>query len=543
MSKKGYIYALIMVVCSLLTACTGEQSQLQGGQVLLGITADISPRMTRSGGLTNQPDMAVAFGNAETIGVTALNTDNTVYETGGTLHSNKPFTSHGTGDVQKWRVPDDQGIPLPEDGTSLKVFAYYPYNSDYDPAAIPVTCTNDADQSPSPDWMYGEGANVVNTTKPYTSIAMHHAQTAIRISLSREDANGKPAYTGPGKVERTTLTSSGFRTSGTMNTLVYPATLDFGTADANTFTVDYNGKEPVIAAVGEATDLYYYVLTTGTEGSIVIHMTIDGAEFELSTAALTLQGGHVYHFQLVITDRLLIIQSVTIAAWGDPVNISDVSQLSLENTGFSSSIPGIDMGVVDAKGNKVLFAPYNLGTTEPTELGNLYQWGCQTPVADATFDEALGHWESYRDNYPSFLNELPVDISGNPQYDAIVGQTEDNEDWMSWRIPTYDEYRQLADKNKYDVIDLTNGGGHTDYPQYGNAKGYVIVRKADRTKQLFIPQVSDFTLLWTSTPVDDSAANAAHCWLIHEGEIIKDAPGNILGRYTPLPIRPVRTVE
>lgn len=518
---------LTVAMLLLLTACASEQSLTPDGPVMLGITADISPQQTRS----SEPSMATAFGNGETIGVTALNSDQSVNA------SNRPFTSYGTGNTQKWRVPDNQGIPLSEN--SLTAFAYYPYTEGVDPAAIPVTCTNDADFTATTDWMYGQGANVVNTTKPFTPIAMYHAQTGILISLSREAANGKPAYSGTGKINSTTLTSDGFRTSGTMNTLVMPAAFTFGNTDANTFTVNYDaGNEPQIAAAGNATDLYYYVLTTGASSTITIRMTIDGAEYMISTSALTLQMGHVYHFHLVLTDQLLIMQGISITQWGSPVIISEVSQLAFDNTGFVTSIPGIDMGVTDANGHKVLFAPYNLGTTDPTALGNLYQWGSQEAVADATFEEAMANWNTYRDNFPVPLNKLVIDISGNPMYDAVVGQTEDNEDWMGWRIPTYDEYKQLADPTKYEVETHFE-----ETPQY-----IVVIRKSDTSKRITLPVVTVhntdyYVFLWTSTPAESQSTDFSYIWFISNTDIIKEASGNVLGRYTPLPIRPVRTVE
>jgi len=537
--RRNITYPLLTAaMLLLLAACASEQSLTPDGPVILGITADISPQQTRS----NEPSMATAFGNGETIGVTALNGDQSVNA------SNRPFTSYGTGNTQKWRVPDNQGIPLSEN--SLTAMAYYPYTEGVDPAAIPVTCTNDADFTATTDWMYGQGANVVNTTKPFTPIAMYHAQTGIRISLSREAASGKPAYSGTGKINSTTLTSDGFRTSGTMNTLVTPAAFTFDNTDANTFTVNYNaGNEPQIAAAGSATDLYYYVLTTGTSSAIGIRMTIDGAEYAISTSALTLQMGHVYHFHFVLTDQLLIMQSITITPWGSPVTISEVSQLSLEETGFTSSIPGIDMNVTDSNGRKVLFAPYNIGTTAATEIGNLYQWASQTPVTGVTASEALSQSETYRDAYAATaLNSLKIDISGNPQYDPVVGLTEDNEDWMGWRLPTYDEYKQLANTNRYSYV-LFNGTLNTSYPEYGTAKGILIIRKADTSKRLFIPMRDDMdiSVLWTSTPTSDEVAGFAYCWYLY-GEngmahVVKDAGGNTMGCHVPLPVRAVRTVE
>jgi len=528
----------------LLAACNTDQSFTgDKEQTMLDIAATIATLQTRS----NVPDMAEAFGSGETIGITALNSDETVYA------ANRPFTSYGTGNGQKWRVPEEQGIPLPEEeGHSLTVFAYYPYAEDLNPEAIPVNCTNDADQTAPIDWMTGQGANVVNPNKPYTSVAMHHVQTAIRISLSREAAGGKPLYSGTGKVDEVTLTSNGFRTSGTMNTQVTPAAFSFTDADLNTFTVNYAGKEPQIPAAGNAADLYYYVLTTGSNSGITIRMQIDGAEYQITTTALTLLQGSVYHFQLVLTDQLLIMQGISITPWGAPVTISEVSQLSFDNTGFVTSIPGIDMGVTDANGNKVLFAPYNIGASEPTEIGNLYQWGNQTPITGVTAANAFDQSNSYRDAYESTaLNSLKIDISGNPQYDPVVGLTEDEEDWMGWRLPTYDEYKQLAYTRKYKYV-LFTGTVNEDYPEYGTAKGFLIINRNDTSKRIFIPmQIDDedmkLSMLWTSTPMSDGASGFAYCWYLYgeEGKayVVGNGGGNVIGRYVPLPIRPVRTVE
>ena len=544
--RRNTTYPLLTAILLLLVACSTDQLFTgDKGQTMLGITVDIAMPQTRS----NEPDMATAFGSGETIGVTALNPQpsSSVYA------SNRPFTSYGTGNGQKWRVPEDAGIPLPEEeGHSLTVFTYYPYTEGADPAAIPVSCTNDADQTPPTDWMTGEGANVVNPNKPYTSVAMHHVQTAIRISLSREAAGGKPAYSGTGKVDEVTLTSDGFRSSGTMNTLVTPAAFTFTDANPNTLTVNYAGKEPQIPAADNATDLYYYVLTTGNNGGITIRMLIDGAEYQITTTALTLQSGYVYHFQLVLTDQLLIMQGINIAQWGDPVTISEVSQLSFDNTGFVTSIPGIDMGVTDANGHKVLFAPYNLGASAPTEIGNLYQWGNQTPITGVTASETIEQSESYRDAYEATaLNSLMIDISGNPQYDPVVGLTEDEEDWMGWRLPTYDEYKQLAYTRKFKFV-LFTGTVNEDYPEYGTAKGFLIINRSDTSKRLFIPMLIDeddlqLSMLWTSTPITDGANGFAHCWYITgddgKATVVGNGGGNTLGRYFLLPIRPVRTVE
>ena len=127
----------------LLTACVSEGSDSTTGNAQLRLsvcTTDVPTRSTPSLSLT-----AGTLASGSRIGVTVQKTDGSSYSLTQTSTTNIPYQATGTGSTQTWSSSTPITLTLQE----ARVSAYYPYQYGLDPAAIPVTCTNN-----SPDWMY-----------------------------------------------------------------------------------------------------------------------------------------------------------------------------------------------------------------------------------------------------------------------------------------------------------------------------------------------------------------------------------------------------
>ena len=105
----------------------------------------------------------------------------------------------------------------------------------------------------------------------------------------------------------------------------------------------------------------------------------------------------------------------------------------------------VDLGLASG----VLWAKYNIGTTEPTQLGNYYAWG-----------ETSTKKEYYSTNYKHFKVKYNIEVL---KYNEKDGKTvlELNDDaarvnlGVGYRIPTKEDWEELLDDCKWEAVTTT----------------------------------------------------------------------------------------
>ena len=105
----------------------------------------------------------------------------------------------------------------------------------------------------------------------------------------------------------------------------------------------------------------------------------------------------------------------------------------------------VDLGLASG----VLWAKYNMGTTEPTQLGNYYAWG-----------ETSTKKEYYSSNYKHFKVKYNIEVL---KYNEKDGKTvlELNDDaarvnlGVGYRIPTKEDWEELLDDCKWEAVTTT----------------------------------------------------------------------------------------
>ena len=107
----------------------------------------------------------------------------------------------------------------------------------------------------------------------------------------------------------------------------------------------------------------------------------------------------------------------------------------------------VDLGLASG----LLWAKYNIGTTEPTQLGNYYAWGETSPKK-----------KYYSDNYKYYIWKGD-DLKRISKYNEEDGKTVlDLEDdaaranlGVGYRIPTQEDWQELLDNCKWEAVTVT----------------------------------------------------------------------------------------
>ena len=108
-------------------------------------------------------------------------------------------------------------------------------------------------------------------------------------------------------------------------------------------------------------------------------------------------------------------------------------------------VVAVDLGL--PSGTK--WANMNVGAEKPEDYGDYFAWGETKP-------KAVYDWSTYIhcDGSGSTCHDLGDDISGDSRYDAARAN------WGGqWRMPTYDEIRELYDNttSKWTIVNGING--------------------------------------------------------------------------------------
>ncbi len=225
-------------------------------------------------------------------------------------------------------------------------------------------------------------------------------------------------------------------------------------------------------------------------------------------------GAHVYQFGGALGEMSISERAYGLAV--RPVTDSDINT----ETPSSGEINGhkwVDLGLPSG----IKWATCNIGADAADKIGNHYAWG---EVSTYT-DDTSGKNEMYGKNCN--------DISGNSTYDVARAE------WGgTWRIPTYNEYKELMENCTFEWTTL------------GRRSGLKVTSKTNGN-YIFLPLSGDFrartdtygrpndidksAAYWSSTPINGTHSMNAYAFNIYENRYIL----LYYNRYCGFSIRPV----
>ena len=269
-----------------LTGCSNEEQLTLDGtsdaKTPLNISVPIAG-LTKVGGVVSGSQ----FGDGASLGLFLTKTANdAAYDTD---YSNIQYTSSTSGGNQVWTASS----PILLTGTKANVYAYYPYNSNYnDITAIPIDVTENKDV------MWADYASNINNANPTATLPMNHALSVIRFSLSKGD------YSGAGSIQSIKIKGAGMAKTGSLNAKTGAVT----PTDAGT-EIDLGATATLSST---PTNVEQLVIPTGS-GSIQVTIQMDDKTFEAtSSAPITPTQSKAYKFGLAFSDSKLTMSTVTI---------------------------------------------------------------------------------------------------------------------------------------------------------------------------------------------------------------------------------------
>lgn len=158
-------------------------------------------------------------------------------------------------------------------------------------------------------------------------------------------------------------------------------------------------------------------------------------------------------------------------------------------------------------GLSVYWASMNVGASSETDYGDFYCWGGTTDVTSTSinlgWNETCPYWSSGSGSSAKFTKYVPTAKtsnwagSGSPDNMLALDSSDDaasqHANWGgNWRMPTYNELKELADTYNKDNADDTKShrwDWQTDYKSSGHS-GWLITHKASGNS-IFLPAAGD----------------------------------------------------
>ena len=173
-----------------------------------------------------------------------------------------------------------------------------------------------------------------------------------------------------------------------------------------------------------------------------------------------------------------------------------------------SGVEAVDLGL------SVKWASCNVGANSPEEYGDYFAWGEIAPKDSYTVDNSLTS------------GKIIGDISGNPQYDAATAN------WGgSWRLPTFDEIRELNLKCSWEWVTQNGVDGMRVTGPNGNS---IFLPAAGYKMNTLIIEEGQLGRYHNSTPEE---GKEHHTYFLHIDESLNSY--GYTGRSFGLSVRPV----
>lgn len=162
----------------------------------------------------------------------------------------------------------------------------------------------------------------------------------------------------------------------------------------------------------------------------------------------------------------------------------------------------VDLGLPSGR----LWATYNVGAAQPTEDGDLFQWGVTQPKEKQLMWQ--DDWDSYEWGKSPNLTKYCVNSEGGQVDNKTILDSEDDaatDCWgPMWRMPTRDDAIELRRGCTWELCDDFNGTGVSG----------IVGTSIYNGNKIFLPQRSAY--YWTSTLVHYNSKNA-YVFKVFEG--------------------------
>lgn len=362
---------------------------------LIAVAAACSPLEPETSTMTEGTPLQVSVSNAAVvasrgiirstsladgseIGLTLRDISGTSYQ--GADCENRCYAASGTDSRQTW----ESESPIMVSNTPGTLYGYYPYSSSADRIdAIAVR----ADSDNQTDWMYAEPVEGITKANSKADIVMRHVLSAVKITA------GRGTYTGTGDITGITVSGEKIATS---------AVLDARTGalrGLEGFNRAISVQTPS-ASLSSAGSVDVLVIPTEEVTDILIGITMDGSEYQLTLEDIMLQQGRVTECEVAFNDGKAFVADIKVTAWsydsagGQNVQKDFMVTLEGDTDGLSFS------SEVDESGNVTILAvPYISKEAEARPV---------TIVGDAVLSQSVNDDTGIRTIH---LSEIMSDVS------------------------------------------------------------------------------------------------------------------------------------
>lgn len=192
-----------------------------------------------------------------------------------------------------------------------------------------------------------------------------------------------------------------------------------------------------------------------------------------------------------------------------------------------------EMGEEVDLGLSVNWRGWNVGATKPEECGNYFAWGETSQKDNYTWQTYFEN--PYDDNDEWIGSATATDVAGTDKDAATVILGE------KWRMPTYEEVKELMEKCSWTWSDYNGVKGYTVESNVAGYEGnFIFLPAAGNYDKTSIKQEGSYGGYWSSTPLDSESKSAAYIFYFY-GETIHSTQSS--NRYTGRTIRPVTPKE
>ena len=357
------------------------------------------------------------------------------------------------------------------------------------------------------DLLFAANLGGVKSGDGAVKLAFRHAMAKLVVNLSfRSQFDGTP------DVSAVTLSA---KTKASVNYLTQAVS---ATGDAASVSL------PAATANGS-----YSAILVPQDGVRKVTVTIAGKDYVYTAGEdIPLASGQVTTLNLTVGRDKIELSGVSVSDW----------------TAGSALPGGVALAHHDAvdMGNGVLWATCNIGATQPWEVGEYFAWGETEPKTTYTWAnykwmrEGMHTYEfitkyTYADKvYKYNSGVIWYDgnnfVGDNKKTFADDGYTDDaaHQNWGgTWRIPTYEEFEWLKDKEHCDWVWTTNYKGT-------GVRGMIVTSKIPgyESNSIFLPvggyrngsetEQSILGYYWSSSLADASYLGGCLDFGVREGE-------------------------
>ena len=512
--------ALAVVCVIVLAACSTDDNEslevsTNGCIATLSINANIAESVTRVDSLD-----ATTFEAGDTIGLYILNSNGDAYG-----DAEDSYNVPAVFDGSNWTLLTDVYLS----DTTAYITAYYPYNEEIG-NALPTSSNSTMDISGGDSDPLFSSENTANSENNEVTLTFEHALSRLTFSVKTANDSNTVVLSAITLTDTTSYTSSyyTFRTEPYIYVDKDSIGLMNGGTGEKTLT---RTLDTSVTLSTERTDVDITVYETNAQ-NISATFTLNGDDYTVDLPAIKYRYFPGERYTFLVTVTVVEASSSSDSDDTDGSTDSDSTTPTIILTVDTTSVinPWTDGGTdeewnieVEAPnyeavdlGLSVKWATCNIGAESPEDYGNYYAWG-ETETKD-----------DYSSSTSVTYGVDMDDIAGDAEYDAATAN------WgSSWRMPTYDEMKELRDsctwtwttENEVNGYLVTGSNGNSIFlPAAGYRGGTSLLSVGSRGGH------------WSSTP---SSSDTHYAYSLGFNSSGRNVLYNGYYRYHGLSVRPV----